>query len=401
VWEVRIPATDPITGRHRQLSVTVHGSSCDADARRIDLLARYPASSGIPAAGALTVADLLGVWVDAPHPWKPSTLIGYRCVVRALRADPIGRARADALTPAQVRAAIGAWQTVGASVATIGGRFRVLRSALSWGYDERLLERHPLRLMRGPGRPAPRRPLSDHDVRALIATAELHLLEILANHHAPDRVARSDGGVGGSNQRHPSRRRVDPLQGAEQDLLMVRLAADTGARRGELAALHIADLTGRVLHINRSISAGRVATPKSDHDRTLTVGESTAQLWHQLVDGWKTRASEPVSPWLFASDPVHEHRLGTEMIGGRFSRLREHAGVPGATLHRLQHSVATFLVARGQILQAQARLGHADAATTLREYAHALPLTDASVADAIEEHLTPDEEQSTIDEPTN
>ena len=40
-----------------------------------------------------------------------------------------------------------------------------------------------------------------------------------------------------------------------------------------------------------------------------------------------------------------------------------------------------------EILQAQARLGHADAATTLREYAYALPLTDRNVADAIDHHL--------------
>lgn len=62
-------------------------------------------------------------------------------------------------------------------------------------------------------------------------------------------------------------------------------------------------------------------------------------------------------------------------------------GVPGASLHRLRHNVATFLVARGQILQAQARLGHRDAATTLREYAYAVPLTDGNVADAINDDL--------------
>jgi len=61
--------------------------------------------------------------------------------------------------------------------------------------------------------------------------------------------------------------------------------------------------------------------------------------------------------------------------------------VPAASLHRLRHNVATFLVARGQILQAQARLGHRDAATTLREYAYAVPLTDGNVADAINDHL--------------
>jgi len=94
-----------------------------------------------------------------------------------------------------------------------------------------------------------------------------------------------------------------------------------------------------------------------------------------------------VGPWLFTSDQAHEHRLGAEVLGHRFVQLRNAAGVPDATLHRLRHSVATFLVSRGQILQAQARLGHADAATTLREYAHALPLTDQPVADAINTHL--------------
>ena len=70
-----------------------------------------------------------------------------------------------------------------------------------------------------------------------------------------------------------------------------------------------------------------------------------------------------------------------------FARLARRAGVEGATLHRLRHNVATFLVERGHILQAQARLGPADAATTLRKYAYALPLVDVSVADAIERHL--------------
>jgi len=35
--------------------------------------------------------------------------------------------------------------------------------------------------------------------------------------------------------------------------------------------------------------------------------------------------------------------------------------------------VATVLVGRGDLLQAQYRLGHRDASTTLRIYAHALP----------------------------
>ena len=51
--------------------------------------------------------------------------------------------------------------------------------------------------------------------------------------------------------------------------------------------------------------------------------------------------------------------------------------------------MATFLgLLAASILQAQARLGHADAATTLREYAYALPADpDGTVADALDTHL--------------
>jgi integrase len=94
-----------------------------------------------------------------------------------------------------------------------------------------------------------------------------------------------------------------------------------------------------------------------------------------------------VGPWVFSPDAAHERHVGAEVLGHRFAQLHDEAGVPDATLHRLRHTVATFLVARGQVLAAQARLGHADAATTLREYAHALPLTDGHVADAIDAHL--------------
>lgn len=56
-------------------------------------------------------------------------------------------------------------------------------------------------------------------------------------------------------------------------------------------------------------------------------------------------------------------------------------GMEPLALHRFRHSVASFLVARGEVLQAQARLGHADPSTTLRKYAYALPCTDGEVAD--------------------
>ena len=228
--------------------------------------------------------------------------------------------------------------------------FRVLRAALGWAYDERLIDVHPLRAMRGPGRATRRHPLPDEAVHSLLGTADAALLESVVN---------DTGSVLARHHRHR----------CELVLLMVRLAVDSGARRGELAALRLDDLHDRVLHIDRADSAGLLTSPKSGHGRTLTLGTTTAQLWRALAAGWERRAGQPVGPWLFSADLDHWRRLRASTLGHWFADLRDHAGVPDASLHRLRHSVATFLVARGEILQAQARLGHADAATTLREYA--------------------------------
>ena len=92
---------------------------------------------------------------------------------------------------------------------------------------------------------------------------------------------------------------------------------------------------------------------------------------------------------MFSSDLGHVKRLSAGALSHWFAELCAEARVPGVSLHRLRHTVATFLVGRGDLLHAQQRLGHRDASTTLRNYAHALPLEDGSVADDIDEMLGP------------
>ena len=50
--------------------------------------------------------------------------------------------------------------------------------------------------------------------------------------------------------------------------------------------------------------------------------------------------------------------------------------------------MATFLVSSGELFRAQQRLGHRDASTTFRNYAHALPLEVQDVADDIDTMLS-------------
>jgi len=57
--------------------------------------------------------------------------------------------------------------------------------------------------------------------------------------------------------------------------------------------------------------------------------------------------------------------------------------------HSQGWNTAGYQLSQGDILQAQYRLGHRDAATTLRIYSHVLPLTDQDAAATLEELYRP------------
>ena len=170
------------------------------------------------------------------------------------------------------------------------------------------------------------------------------------------------------------------LFGAEQSLLLVRLAADSGARRGELAALRLSDLDGRVLSIERGLSHGVLGSTKSSRTRRLTLGTTTASLINEHFGSWAQRGPEPEHDWLFAPNPTRQAYMTADALSHKFRRLGLAAGVANPALHRLRHGVATYLVNGGKLLKAQARLGHRDPSTTLRHYSHATPLDDEDVA---------------------
>ena len=89
----------------------------------------------------------------------------------------------------------------------------MLRSALGWAYSERILDVHPLDGMRGPPHAAVRMHAPVDHVRAILTSP-----------------------TAGHSTRPPvpaERSRVGAVHRAEQTLLLTRLAADSGARRGE------------------------------------------------------------------------------------------------------------------------------------------------------------------------
>jgi hypothetical protein len=96
VWEVRVAlGPDPVTGVSRRRSITVHGNEAVAEearrrcAEEADRLrARFGLSPGV------TVGALLTAWLAADHGWRPSTISGFRSIVRFLTRDRIAGRRA-------------------------------------------------------------------------------------------------------------------------------------------------------------------------------------------------------------------------------------------------------------------------------------------------------------------
>lgn len=254
VWEIRVVVGfDPVLGRSVQRSFTVHGDPDDARLRRRELVDAHGVSRvDFTTAGArLTVGELLERFLEAPHLWKPATVVSHRPVIHALLADPLSQRRLAVPDPAgDVRATICRWRCRASRYRRCrpGGWCRVRRCRRLWGRTS--CGSTPPAGIKGPPRPMPRLHHTITEVRLLLRTAEATVDRIGADLSATPGSARC-------------RRR---LFSAERTLLLVRPAADSGARRGELAALRHSDLGGRVLSIERGLSrraecSGRPAAP--------------------------------------------------------------------------------------------------------------------------------------------
>ena len=370
-WEIRVVVGfDPIHVRSVQRSFTVHGDIEFAMRRRRELVDDYGVSrvAFTSEAARLTVAELMEQFFEAPHLWKPATVVSHRPVVHALIADALGRRRLVTLTAGDVRAAICRWQADGLSVPTVSARWLVLRSAVSWAVGQGILRSNPLAGVRGPARPEPRRHQTLAEVRQLLSTAE-------------ENAARTAFELN-RNPDSPGRRRL--LFSAEQGLLLVRVAADSGAGAASWLCCGSATWMGGVLTIERGLSRGVLGSTKTNRTRRLTLGSTTAALINEHFSSWAGRGPDPQADWLFAPNPVRETYVTADALSHKFRRLGKEAGVANPALHRLRHGVATHLVGEGKLLKAQARLGHRDPSTTLRHYSHAGVLDDQDVADELD-----------------
>jgi integrase len=364
-WSYVIRVKDPETRISKPRWVGGFATEQDAKAARDQ--ARVSARQGqYINRNSITVAAYLDQWLEAHAvEVKPKTLQDYRYLINRDVRPYIGELRLQAMSPARLTklyrelATHGGRDGAGLSPRTVEYVNAVLRKAFRDAVVvDQILPSNPVERAKRPrkARSEPGRVWTPAQLRAFLDTAGQHRL-----------------------------------------FAFYRLAAYTGARRGELLNLRWHDIDLDLAEVRITGSAAVVAgqriegTTKSGRSRTVSIDPDTVQI---LRDHRKRQAEERlrVGPeWRGADDyvfstawgePIHPDTvssLTTTLINTHNDQQSE--PLPHARLHDLRHVHATTLLLAGvPVHVVAARLGHADPSITLRVYAHVISdqLTEAA-----------------------
>ena len=304
-------------------------------------------------------------WFATASPdWSPKTVVETRRFIDNYVVPHLGRVRVRTLTTAQLDGFYGMLKKRGGregrplSVASVRRLHVVVRRSMSqakrWGWVSENVAADT-----SPGR-VPRREITPPDPEVTMRLIEQAEAE-------------------------------DPDFG-----VFLRLAATTGARRGEVCALRWRDvyLVLGALTISRALvdcaDGGYVENDTKTHaarrialDGSMVKALKThkqRQAERALMGGIRIGSQTRV----FAYEPDGTVPWRPDGVTARFVRLWNSLGFNGVRLHDLRHFVATRMLAAGvPVPTVSGRLGHANSSTTLNVYSHFLEASDREAAEVL------------------
>lgn len=177
-------------------------------------------------------------------------------------------------------------------------------------------------------------------------------------------------------------RLIEALRGHKYEA-MFRLWLDLGCRTGELLALHWPeiDLEGSKVKIVQSLEEvrgqHRLKEPKTAAGRrTLTITGQTVSLLRGHREKMRTKGLDTERGPVFPNSRGNFYQRN--VIAKRvWKPILNSAKIPYRRCYALRHTCASVLLSSGaSIVAVQRRLGHDDAAITLRTYSHLMPGDD-------------------------
>jgi integrase len=367
-WELRAYAgRDPVSNRELYRTRTFRGGKREAE-RALGKFVQEVAGRG-PEARDATVGALVSRWFDlAKADFSPSTVRGYERTIRRYIEPDLGDVPLDRLRVAQLDELYARLRTRGGeeggplATATIRQVHAVLRRALQQGVKWGWIDSNPA-ILASPPR------VWNRPVEAPEPTVVTRLIEKAGDDNP-------DFGV------------------------FLQLAATTGARRGEICALHWDDVDFErvTVTIARSVVDGihgeLVEKDTKTHSaRRVALDHDTLQVLREHLDRCRGRATAcgttvSGAAYVFSREADSSLPMKPNDFTHAFIVLRDRLGLPGVRLHDLRHFAATRLLAAGiPVRTVSGRLGHANAATTLGVYAHFLAESDREAANTIGEIL--------------
>lgn len=357
VWRLRVfIGRDPVTGNPKQVTRTFRGTKKQADTALAQFVTEV-ANGTVPVAASAPLGEFLDRWLEHIRPNRsPTTIKGYRHKIDRIKAQ-LGGVRLDRLTAQHLDRTYRVWLDEGLHPSSVHHLHRVLSAALRQAVKWGLLSTPPTaRATPPPRRHTPAEIPSPEVVQRLIDKAE---------------------------------ERGQPVLAA-----IVAVAATTGLRRGELAGVRWTDIdldAGRLYvrqSVKNDVDGGWVVGPTKTHQvRRIALDEFTLSVLrtHRAnVERWSSDAGVdvPDDGYAFTLDPSGREPIKPDGLSHSFAALCRAAGVRGVSLHTLRHFSASMLIASGRDVRTIAgRLGHSDATTTLRVYAHMVEGRDQDAAD--------------------
>jgi integrase len=363
-WRLTVDAgTDPVTGDRRRINRTVHAPNNKRGERQADMeLAKLVVEAGakraLPATG-MTIDELIERYiVSRSTRWAPGAADATRRRAAQHITPHLGAMAIERLRPVDVEHWHATLRAAGVSEGSIGRVHDVLRAALNWAERLELIGRNPaVKVDRPRGARPDIAPPPAADIVRMITEASVPLA------------------------------------------LFLRLAALTGARRGQLCGLHWSDvdLDTATIRWTRSLAKvpGGVVEKETKTGARWPIAIDPATV--DLLRIHRRRCAESAlaagvmlsaGAYVFARDPAGRLPWHPDGASQRFASLRDRLGLDGVRLHDLRHWMATEGLGDGVDIEAVAgRGGWANTTTPLEIYSHFQPARDTELASKLAHRL--------------
>jgi integrase len=324
-----------------------------------------------------TARDIASVLAEPATAYRRGT----RLTVGRLMAR-LGDLDATAVGPADVERVLESYEQTGASPRTVNKAREVIRAMYAYGIDPDL---GGWELTQNPAARTVKRRLNH---AAAVRHFEIDQVEAIAGaaetgtwrEPRPEDCERNETTL------------AEEAQENEQLADLIRIAAYTGLRQGELVALRWRDvnLTERVLTVERALSGTVELSPKSGLIRVVPLADQALKPLKRL-----NRRPNFTGPDDYVFAAVTGDRPDPSALRRRYNKARDTASAPPLPFHALRHTAGSLFVRKLDPVTVQAILGHQSIKTTER-YMH--PRRATELADHVTNALIPTSTNPDLDD---